>query len=304
MRHCHWLMTVHDIINSATVRVAVIHVVSFFVFWSCLFGNKQFLSGHNPSVPVSLPFLPDLHNEVERTWKKPYSTCIYLFHHMIYANVEGMWEHGYVSKPPTDETFANYLSIGETSSLKSTDFAIQTSACNILVEWQSICNSRLGWWCFAHNGCVASICWKIWIRGRVYPLKQWPSCTAPHISHFGQLNKPLPQSANQWRWLWPQTDICVWTRLTSGGKRKTFSSKHRFLCPNFSSAPSSVETVLTKFRDVKNSLQPLRDLYHTDPDRHFNPLEGLAHLNLRTSYRARKWTSLFVPLLLWGCQEG
>ncbi len=33
--------------------------------------DERYLSGHNPPAPrVSLPFLPDLHTEVEKEWKK------------------------------------------------------------------------------------------------------------------------------------------------------------------------------------------------------------------------------------------
>ncbi|ROL49487.1 hypothetical protein DPX16_15813 [Anabarilius grahami] len=35
--------------------------------------DERFLSDHNPVIPVSLPFLPDLHTEVRKAWKNPYS---------------------------------------------------------------------------------------------------------------------------------------------------------------------------------------------------------------------------------------
>ncbi len=60
---------------------------------------------------MSLPFLPDLHAEVEREWKKTFSSRIHWFQHTSYANIEGM--------PPVEETLASYLSVGETSSLKA-----------------------------------------------------------------------------------------------------------------------------------------------------------------------------------------
>ncbi|ROL45268.1 hypothetical protein DPX16_17879 [Anabarilius grahami] len=70
--------------------------------------DERFLSGHNPTAPVSLPFLPDLHVEIEKAWKNPYST-----------DVEGLSQHGYVSMPPVDETFANYLVTGRAPTLKA-----------------------------------------------------------------------------------------------------------------------------------------------------------------------------------------
>ncbi len=33
--------------------------------------DEQFLSGHNLPAPMSLPFLPDLHNEIMNAWEKP-----------------------------------------------------------------------------------------------------------------------------------------------------------------------------------------------------------------------------------------
>lgn len=59
--------------------------------------NEPFLSGHNPPAPVSLPFLPDLHTELEKAWKNLYRAHIHRHRHANYANVEGVHEHGYVA---------------------------------------------------------------------------------------------------------------------------------------------------------------------------------------------------------------
>ncbi len=37
--------------------------------------DERYLSGHNSPAQVSLPFLPDLHTEVEKEWKKPFWQC-------------------------------------------------------------------------------------------------------------------------------------------------------------------------------------------------------------------------------------
>ncbi len=81
--------------------------------------DERYLSSHSPPARVSLPFLPDLYAEVEREWKKPFSSRIYRFQHTSYANIEGMRENGYEGMPPVEETLASYLSVGETSSLKA-----------------------------------------------------------------------------------------------------------------------------------------------------------------------------------------
>ncbi len=48
--------------------------------------DERYLSGHSRPARVSLPFLPDLHAEVEREWKKPFSSRIHRFQHTSYAN--------------------------------------------------------------------------------------------------------------------------------------------------------------------------------------------------------------------------
>ncbi len=48
--------------------------------------DEQYLSGHKTPAQVNLPFLPDLHTEVEKEWKKPFSSRIHRFKHASYAN--------------------------------------------------------------------------------------------------------------------------------------------------------------------------------------------------------------------------
>ncbi len=80
--------------------------------------DERYLSGHKPPAQVSLPFFPDLHTEVEREWKKPFSSSIHRFQHTSYANIVRMRESGYERMPPVEETLASYLSMGDTASLK------------------------------------------------------------------------------------------------------------------------------------------------------------------------------------------
>ncbi len=80
--------------------------------------DERYLSGHKPPAQVSLQFLPDLHTEVEREWKKPFSSRIHRFQHTSYANIARMRESGYERMPPVEETLASYLSMGDTASLK------------------------------------------------------------------------------------------------------------------------------------------------------------------------------------------
>ncbi len=80
--------------------------------------DERFLPGHKTSAQVNLPFLPDLHTEVEKEWKKLFSARIHKFQRNSYANIAGMRENGYERMPPVEETLASYLSMGETPSLK------------------------------------------------------------------------------------------------------------------------------------------------------------------------------------------
>ncbi len=79
--------------------------------------DERYLSGHKPPAQVSLPFLPDLHTEVEREWKKPFSSRIHRFQHTSYANIARMRESGYERMPSVEETLASYFSMGDTASL-------------------------------------------------------------------------------------------------------------------------------------------------------------------------------------------
>ncbi|KAL0180337.1 hypothetical protein M9458_025779, partial [Cirrhinus mrigala] len=81
--------------------------------------DERYRSDHNLPAQVSLPFLPDLHTEIEKVRKRPFSSRIHNFPHSNYANIEGMREHGYQKMPPVEETLASYLSVGKASSLKT-----------------------------------------------------------------------------------------------------------------------------------------------------------------------------------------
>ncbi len=67
---------------------------------------------------MSLPFLPDLHAEVEKEWKKLFSSRIHRFQNTSYANIERMHENAYEGMPPVEEMLDSYRSVCETYSLK------------------------------------------------------------------------------------------------------------------------------------------------------------------------------------------
>ncbi|ROI65360.1 hypothetical protein DPX16_0342 [Anabarilius grahami] len=56
--------------------------------------DERFLAGHDPAAPVSLPFISDLHVEIKKAWKNPYSACIHRHQRVNFADVEGFSQHG------------------------------------------------------------------------------------------------------------------------------------------------------------------------------------------------------------------
>ncbi|MCJ8744065.1 hypothetical protein PDJAM_G00102090, partial [Pangasius djambal] len=82
--------------------------------------DDRFLSGGQGerSQHRSLPFFPDLHDELSCSWSKPYSSCIFVPTTSIYSTIVGAKVQGYVMMPQVEETLAGYLSPGNSSSLK------------------------------------------------------------------------------------------------------------------------------------------------------------------------------------------
>ncbi|KAF4099199.1 hypothetical protein G5714_019325 [Onychostoma macrolepis] len=57
--------------------------------------DERFLAGHKCSAPPSLPFLPELHNELLRSWRNPFSACVFPPSKSNYANVKGLEDSGW-----------------------------------------------------------------------------------------------------------------------------------------------------------------------------------------------------------------
>ncbi len=81
--------------------------------------DERFL--HSKSLPLrrSLPFFPDLHTEVSRSWKNPFSFRLFIPASDYYGNVAGLRECGYRAMPRVEQMLAGYLSPGAASSLKA-----------------------------------------------------------------------------------------------------------------------------------------------------------------------------------------
>ncbi|XDV29637.1 hypothetical protein PO909_032721 [Leuciscus waleckii] len=81
--------------------------------------DERFLPSRAQPQCRSLPFFPDLHTEVSRSWGKPVSYRVYTAQTSHYSSIHNYKEHGYGEMPKVEETLASYLSPATASSLKA-----------------------------------------------------------------------------------------------------------------------------------------------------------------------------------------
>ncbi len=77
----------------------------------------------------SLPFFGDLHDEVARSWNRPYSSRVFVPSTSIYSTIVDAKARGYMLMPQIEETLAGYLSPGSSSSLKKA--TLPTKPCRV-----------------------------------------------------------------------------------------------------------------------------------------------------------------------------
>ncbi|XP_048037449.1 uncharacterized protein LOC125262674 [Megalobrama amblycephala] len=81
--------------------------------------DERFLPARSLPQRRGLPFFPDLHTEVSRSWKKPASYRVFSPQTSMYSNIVGLKQQGYAAMPRVEETLAGYLSPESASSLKT-----------------------------------------------------------------------------------------------------------------------------------------------------------------------------------------
>ncbi len=81
--------------------------------------DERFLLSKSLPLCQSLPIFPDLHTEVSRSWKNPFSSRLFIPASDYYGNVAGLSECGYRAMPRVEQTLAGCLSPGAASSLKA-----------------------------------------------------------------------------------------------------------------------------------------------------------------------------------------
>ncbi len=81
--------------------------------------DEHFLRAKRSPPTRSLPFFPDLHTEVSRSWASPFSAGLFVPSSDYYGNVGGLKQRGYRAMPRVEQTLASYLSPVAASSLKA-----------------------------------------------------------------------------------------------------------------------------------------------------------------------------------------
>ncbi|CAM4555428.1 unnamed protein product [Leuciscus chuanchicus] len=81
--------------------------------------DERFLPSRAQPQRRSLPFFPDLHTEVSRSWGKPVSYRVYAPQTSHYSSIQKYKDYGYGEMPKVEETLASYLSPATASSLKA-----------------------------------------------------------------------------------------------------------------------------------------------------------------------------------------
>ncbi len=82
--------------------------------------DERFLSSAN-SKPErrKLPFFSDLHQEISRSWKQPFSSCLTNAAAADFTNLVGSVEQGYTAMPVVEDTLASHVSPSLAPSWKS-----------------------------------------------------------------------------------------------------------------------------------------------------------------------------------------
>ncbi|XP_032363307.1 uncharacterized protein LOC116675969 [Etheostoma spectabile] len=91
--------------------------------------DDRFLRSHSVPPRRSMPFFPDLHSELCRSWDKPYSARLSTPQLLEFGNVAGIKDCGYGTMPRVEDSLASYLSPQLTSSFGKP--ALPTGPCRV-----------------------------------------------------------------------------------------------------------------------------------------------------------------------------
>lgn len=76
-----------------------------------------------------LPFFEDLHDELSKSWSKPYTSRIFVPSTSTFSTIVGAKSRGYTEMPRVEETLASYLSPESASSIKKP--TLPTKPCRV-----------------------------------------------------------------------------------------------------------------------------------------------------------------------------
>ncbi len=77
---------------------------------------------------ASVPFFPDVHEQLVKTWSAPQSAHVHSNTQAIFSHVDGAEAHGYVRSPPVEETVAAHLCPAAAKTLGS-DISLPSKPC-------------------------------------------------------------------------------------------------------------------------------------------------------------------------------
>ncbi len=76
-----------------------------------------FRSTRKADARTSVPFFPDVHEQLVKTWSAPQSARVHSNTQAMFSHVDGAEAHGYVRSPPVEETVAAHLCPAAAKSL-------------------------------------------------------------------------------------------------------------------------------------------------------------------------------------------
>ncbi len=77
---------------------------------------------------ASVPFFPDVHEHLVKTWSAPQSARVHSNTQAMFSHVDGAEAHGYVCSPPVEETIAAHLCPAAAKTLGS-DISLPSKPC-------------------------------------------------------------------------------------------------------------------------------------------------------------------------------
>ncbi len=77
---------------------------------------------------ASVPFFPDVHEQLVKTWSAPQSARVHSNTQAMFSHVDGAEAHGYVRSPPVEETVAAHLCPAAVKTLGS-DISLPSKPC-------------------------------------------------------------------------------------------------------------------------------------------------------------------------------